>query len=188
MRLIRMSDRSEGFRKLSDPAKNTKNSGLTHVDDTGTARMVDVGGKPVTRRTATASAVCCMQSATSNAIRQTVLSKGDVLGVARLAAIQAAKRTDELIPLCHSLPLDSVDVDFEWLDETRLKVLVTACVTGRTGVEMEAMVGASVACLTIYDMCKSIDRAMSIEAIVLEAKSGGASGEFRRHATEKEQS
>jgi cyclic pyranopterin monophosphate synthase len=176
----------QGFRKLADTVNHSKNAGLTHVDQAGTARMVDVGGKPVTRRTATASAVCCMQSATSEAIRQNVMSKGDVLGVARLAAVLAAKRTDELIPLCHSLPLDSVDVDFQWLDETRLKILVTASVTGRTGVEMEAMVGASVAGLTIYDMCKSIDRTMTIQAVVLEAKSGGTSGEFRRPATEKE--
>ncbi len=106
--------------------------------------------------------------------------KGDVLSVARIAAIQAAKRTDELIPLCHSLPLDGVQVEFQWLSQTELKILVTASVTAQTGVEMEALVGASLAALTVYDMCKAVDRSLSIESIVLESKSGGASGDYQR--------
>lgn len=154
--------------------------GLTHVAADGSARMVDVGDKPLTRRLATASAICRMLPATANAIQANSVLKGDVLSVARIAAIQAAKRTDELIPLCHSLPIDGVQVEFQWLSQTELKILVTASVTARTGVEMEALVGASVAALTVYDMCKAVDRSLSIESLVLESKSGGASGDFQR--------
>ncbi len=153
---------------------------LTHVDSLGKARMVDVGDKPTTHRTAAARAICVMNAATAQAIRDNSLSKGDVLQVARLAGISAAKRTDELIPLCHSVPLDAVQVEFQWLDLTRLQVVTTASCTGRTGVEMEALVAASVAALTVYDMCKSGDRAMSIEVIQLQSKSGGARGDFQR--------
>ncbi len=157
--------------------------GLTHIDKSGAARMVDVGEKPVTRRTATATVVCKMQVETAQQIRLNNLKKGDVLSVARLAAIQAAKRTDELIPLCHSLPIDGVQVDFEWLSNERLKIAVSVSVTARTGVEMEAMVGASIAGLTVYDMCKAIDRTMSLEEVSLAAKTGGTSGDFRRPAS-----
>jgi cyclic pyranopterin monophosphate synthase len=153
---------------------------LTHLDESGAAKMVDVGGKPVSRRTARASSICLMNPATAVAIREVTLAKGDVLSVARLAAIQAAKRTDELIPLCHSLPLDSVQVDFVWLSDSQLKISVTVSVTGRTGVEMESLVGASIAALTVYDMCKAIDRSMSISSVALDSKTGGVSGDYRR--------
>jgi cyclic pyranopterin phosphate synthase len=155
---------------------------LSHVDSQGNAHMVDVGAKAVTRRRATAQAICVMNLETAQAVRSNSLRKGDVLQVARLAAIAAAKRTDELIPLCHSLPLESIDVQFQWLDETRLEVQVTAAATARTGVEMEAMVGASLAALTIYDMCKSSDRQLSIEQVQLLSKTGGVRGDFRRQA------
>lgn len=163
------------------PSKPQINA-FTHLDESGAAKMVDVGQKPITRRTATASAVCTMQTATADAIRACALAKGDVLSVARLAAIQSAKRTDELIPLCHSLPLDSVEVEFHWLASDQLQVRVTARVTGRTGVEMEALVGASMAALTVYDMCKAIDRSMTISSVALDSKTGGASGDFQRLA------
>ncbi len=155
---------------------------LTHVDPQGRARMVDVGDKPVSQRLASATAICVMNAVTAQAIRDNSMSKGDVLQVARLAGITAAKRTDELIPLCHTVPLDSVHLEFHWLEPTRLQVLTTARSTGRTGVEMEALVAASVAALTVYDMCKSSDRAMTIEGIQLQSKSGGARGDFQRGA------
>lgn len=153
---------------------------LTHVDADGAARMVDVGGKATSRRTAVAGAICVMDAKTADAIRQNVTTKGDVLQVARIAAIAAAKRTDELIPLCHSVPLDRIDTEFEWVSEARLLIRVTAVATGKTGVEMEALVGASLAALTIYDMCKAIDRDMRIESVQLHSKSGGSRGDYRR--------
>lgn len=155
---------------------------MSHIDSQGNARMVDVGNKAITRRQATAQAVCVMNAETATAVRNNSLRKGDVLQVARLAAIAAAKRTDELIPLCHTLPLESVDVQFQWLDEHRLQLRVTAAATARTGVEMEAMLGASLAALTVYDMCKSSDRQLTIERIQLLSKSGGVSGDFRRES------
>lgn len=121
-----------------------------------------------------------MQPGTAQAIRNNQLSKGEVLQVARLAAIGAAKRTDELIPLCHSLGLDSVEVNFEWASETELKISVTTQSTSRTGVEMEAMVAASIAALTVYDMCKAIDREMIVSNVQLESKSGGTRGDYQR--------
>lgn len=142
--------------------------------------MIDVGDKSITRRRATAQAVCVMNLETAQAVRSNTLRKGDVLQVARLAAIAAAKRTDELIPLCHTLPLESVGVQFQWLDDTRLQIQVTTAATARTGVEMEAMVAASLAALTIYDMCKSSDRQLTIEGVQLLNKSGGARGDFQR--------
>ena len=163
-------------------------SELSHIDEAGAARMVDVGEKPVTRRTATATVVCRMLPETARQIQLNSLKKGDVLSVARLAAIQATKRTDELIPLCHSLPIDGVKVDFEWLSSERLKIAVTVSVTARTGVEMEAMVGASIAGLTVYDMCKAIDRTLSLEEVSLAAKSGGTHGDFRREDFRREAS
>jgi cyclic pyranopterin monophosphate synthase len=158
---------------------------FSHLDDAGNARMVNVGGKPVTHRTARAAATVQMSPIVANQIRGGPTPKGDVLQVARVAAIVAAKRTDELIPLCHTLPLDQVVVDFQWQSETRLHILVSAAATARTGVEMEALVGASVAALTVYDMCKSLDKGISIEHIRLVAKSGGSSGDYQR-AEERE--
>lgn len=154
---------------------------LTHFDSAGQARMVDVGDKPVSRRTARASAWVEMQEATARKIEQGSFGKGDVLGVARLAGIMAAKRTWELIPLCHPLGLDSMEITFAWETPLRLHVQAMAQTEGRTGVEMEALTAVSVAALTIYDMCKSVDRAMVIGPIQLDEKSGGKSGDFRRN-------
>jgi cyclic pyranopterin phosphate synthase len=155
-------------------------SELTHFDDSGASRMVDVGAKEVTVRTANASGLVRMAAATLKLIRDKSLAKGDVLEVARLAGIMAAKRTDELIPLCHSLPLDGVTIDFSFPDEQTVRVDSSVKVTARTGVEMEALTAVSVAALTIYDMCKSVDRAMTIGDIRLEEKQGGRSGHFKR--------
>ena len=153
---------------------------LTHFDSNGASRMVNVGEKPVTRRFAKAEATMLMQPETLRIINQKEISKGDVLEIARLAGIMACKRTDELIPLCHSLGLDSVEIAFEMVDDRRLKIVSSVHVTARTGVEMEAMTAVSVAALTVYDMCKAIDRRMEIGAIRLAEKSGGRSGHFVR--------
>jgi len=153
---------------------------LTHFDESGASRMVDVGDKSVTSRLAKASGRVTMQPATLARIRQRGLAKGDVLEVARLAGIMAAKRTAELIPLCHTLPLDAVSVGFSFPDERTLAIEAEARVTAKTGVEMEALVAVSAAALTIYDMCKSIDRGMVIGEIRLEEKAGGRSGHFVR--------
>jgi len=153
---------------------------LTHFDEHGASRMVDVGNKPVTQRTARASARVQMAEETLQRIRDGKAAKGDVLEVARLAGIMAAKQTGALIPLCHPLPLDAVTVDFDFPGPTTVSIEARASCTARTGVEMEAMVAASVAALTIYDMCKAIDRAMVIEQVRLEEKSGGRSGHFVR--------
>lgn len=155
-------------------------SKLTHVDSQGVAKMVDVSGKEVSRREAVACSVCRMSSEAAEAIRENGVQKGDVLQVARLAALAATKRTDELILLCHTLPLDSVEVDFEWIEATALRVTVKVAATGKTGVEMEALVGASLAALNVYDMCKAIDRGMVIEGTCLVSKSGGVRGDFQR--------
>jgi cyclic pyranopterin phosphate synthase len=150
---------------------------LTHLDDTGTARMVDIAGKDVTERAALAEAVVVLSPEAFAAARQGNVPKGDVLATARIAGIMAAKKTADLIPLCHPLALSKADVNFEWLDE-RSAIRVTALVktTGQTGVEMEALTAASVAALTIYDMVKAIDKGTAIEAIRLVRKSGGKSG------------
>lgn len=155
--------------------------GLSHVAADGTARMVDVGGKADTARTARASGAITMQAATLEAIVANALAKGDVLGVARLAGIMAAKRTSELIPLCHSVALTDVAIALE-ADETLpgIRVEVVARSVGKTGVEMEALTAASVALLTVYDMAKGIDRGMVIGGIVLEAKTGGVGGPYAR--------
>ncbi|TWU17840.1 cyclic pyranopterin monophosphate synthase MoaC [Bythopirellula polymerisocia] len=153
---------------------------LTHFDEAGASRMVDVGDKPITHRLARASGIVRMQPATRQLILDRKLAKGDVLEVARLAGIMAAKRTGELIPLCHPLPLDAVSIAFSEVDQDALRIEATAEVTAKTGVEMEALTAVSVAALTIYDMCKSVDRAMQIEFIQLEEKSGGRSGHFTR--------
>src|SRR5262245_3365295 len=155
-------------------------SDLTHFDDQGASRMVDVGDKQVTQRTARASGRVVMQPATLARIQQRGFAKGDVLEVARLAGIMAAKRTSELIPLCHPLPLDGVTIDFAFPDERTVTIAAEVKVTAKTGVEMEALTAVSVAALTIYDMCKSIDRGMSIERVQLEEKAGGKSGHFVR--------
>lgn len=153
---------------------------LTHFDSSGAARMVDVGDKPVTARVARASGRVVMQPATLKLIRERGHRKGDVLEVARLAGIMAAKRTGELIPLCHPLPLDGVALAFSYLDDATLGIEATVQCTGRTGVEMEALAAVSVAGLTVYDMCKSADRTMQIDAVRLEEKEGGRSGHFVR--------
>ncbi|MHC4829981.1 MAG: cyclic pyranopterin monophosphate synthase MoaC [Planctomycetota bacterium] len=153
---------------------------LTHVDADGAARMVDVSSKAVTERTAVALARVVMQPDTVAKIRERSFAKGDVLQVARIAGIIGAKRTPDLIPLCHPLPLSSVEVGFGFLSDTTIEVRCTARVAWRTGVEMEAMVGASAAALTIYDMVKAIDRGVVIERIELLEKSGGRSGTWRR--------
>lgn len=154
---------------------------LTHFDEQGAAHMVDVGGKAASKREAIALGRIAMAPETLRIILSGTAAKGDVLGVARLAGIMAAKRTDELIPLCHSLALSSVDVEFEAASETELSVRATCRVEAKTGVEMEALVAVSVACLTVYDMCKAVDRGMEIGAVRLESKSGGRSGEWIRN-------
>ena len=152
---------------------------FTHFDGGGAAHMVDVGDKDVTRRVARAAGRIVMQPATHALIRSGVASKGDVLGVARIAAIQAAKRTSELIPLCHPLPLTRVAVDFTLDDgDCAVAIEVTAETLGRTGVEMEALTAVAVGLLTVYDMCKAVDRGMRIEAVRLIEKRGGKSGPF----------
>lgn len=154
---------------------------LTHIDDKGAARMVDVGDKPETERVAVAGAVVLMEAETLDLLAKGSHKKGDVLAVARIAGIQAAKKCSDLIPLCHPLMLNSVDVDFE-LDENLHRVLLTArCkVSGKTGVEMEALTAVSVAALTIYDMCKAVDRGMQIQDVRLLEKQGGKSGHWLR--------
>jgi cyclic pyranopterin monophosphate synthase len=155
-------------------------SELSHFDEHGASRMVDTTAKPETMREARASGLVRMEPATLALIKDRGLAKGDVLEVARLAGIMAAKRTGELIPLCHPLPLTSARVDFAFEGDSILKIEGTVRCFGWTGVEMEALTAVSVAALTIYDMCKSVDRGMIIERIRLEAKSGGKSGDFQR--------
>jgi cyclic pyranopterin monophosphate synthase len=175
---------------------------LSHFDEQGASRMVDVGDKPITQRTARASGLVRMSAETLALIRDKKLAKGDVLEVARLAGIQAAKRTSDLIPLCHPLPLDAVKVDFTFPDDTEarreprppdsapspyhlpmgeglIRIEAQVDCTGKTGVEMEALTAVSVAALTIYDMCKSAERGITIEQIRLEEKSGGRSGTWK---------
>ena len=153
--------------------------GFTHLDPDGRARMVDVGDKAVTRRRAVARARVAMQAVTAEALAAGTVAKGDALAVARVAGIQAAKRTSELIPLCHPLMLSSVQVDLvpgpSWLD-----IEATAETVDRTGVEMEALTACAVAALTVYDMCKASDRSMQVESLGLLEKSGGRSGDWRR--------
>jgi cyclic pyranopterin phosphate synthase len=156
-------------------------AGFTHFDKEGKARMVDVSDKAETERTATAKGSVIMQPATLALIKEGAVKKGDVLSVARLAGIMGAKRTPDLIPLCHPLALTSVQVDLT-LDEARSAVDITATckLTGKTGVEMEALTAVSVAALTVYDMCKAVDKGMQIADIRLTHKSGGKSGTFER--------
>jgi len=153
---------------------------LTHFDDSGASRMVDTSGKAETERIARASGLVRMNPATAALIRDQKLAKGDVLEVARLAGIMAAKKTGELIPLCHPLPITSAALAFTWEADDLLRIESTVKVVGRTGVEMEALTAVSVAALTVYDMCKAVDRVMTVERLRLEEKSGGKSGGFRR--------
>ena len=154
---------------------------LSHIDESGKARMVDVGAKPATERRARASGFIRMASGTLEAIERNQLAKGDVIAVARVAGVMAAKRTAELIPLCHSLPLDDVQIRIE-LDGSLpgLRVEAEASTTGRTGVEMEAIVGVMVTLVTVYDMAKAHDRGMIISEIRLDEKAGGKSGTWTR--------
>ena len=163
---------------MSDP--DVADTGLTHFDAQGRAQMVDVSEKDVTERIATAGARVVMQPATLAAIQAGEIGKGDVLGVARLAGIMAAKRTPDLIPLCHPLALTKVTVDLV-CDEAAntVEIEATCKLKGRTGVEMEALTAASVAALTVYDMCKAIDKAMQIQDLRLLYKTGGKSGTFQ---------
>ena len=154
-------------------------SDFTHFDEEGRARMVDVGDKPETERVATAKGAVVMAPETLELIMEGRAKKGDVLAVARLAGIMAAKRTADLIPLCHPLALTQVTVDLTPVPPDRVEIEATARLRGRTGVEMEALTAVSVAALTVYDMCKAVDRAMRITDIRLTAKSGGRSGDWR---------
>jgi cyclic pyranopterin phosphate synthase len=151
---------------------------LTHFDQTGASRMVDTSDKPVTHRMAQASALVEMQPETLRMILDRQVSKGDVFEVARLAGIMAAKRTSDLIPLCHPLGLTSVAIDFETLGATSVQITVTAKVQAQTGVEMEALTAAAVAGLTIYDMCKAVDRSIVIREVRLQQKTGGVHGDW----------
>lgn len=154
------------------------NGRLTHLDESGAARMVDVGGKQATARSATASGRIRMTAEALAALTDGSAPKGDALAAARIAGIMAAKRTADLIPLCHPLALDSVAVDFA-VESGCIRVTATASLTGRTGVEMEALTAASIALLTLYDMGKALDKSMVIEDLRLLAKSGGKSGDWR---------
>ncbi|HKJ72664.1 MAG TPA: cyclic pyranopterin monophosphate synthase MoaC [Alphaproteobacteria bacterium] len=159
---------------------------LTHLDAQGSAKMVDVSEKDVTERVAAASGRVTMSAATLKLIKQGSMKKGDVLSVARLAGIMAAKRTHELIPLCHPLALNKIDVDLKLKSRPpSVEITSSVKVSGRTGVEMEALTAASVAALTIYDMCKAVDREMVIGEIKLDFKSGGRSGVFKRSRPKK---
>lgn len=162
-----------GARKMNEATGR-----LTHLDDSGAAHMVDVGAKPATARRAVASGRITMSVEALEAIRAGNAPKGDVLGTARIAGIMAAKRTGDLIPLCHPLGLEAVNIDFAY-EEGAIRATATASLTGKTGVEMEAMTAVSMALLTIYDMAKAIDKGMVIEGVRLIAKSGGKSGDWQ---------
>lgn len=151
---------------------------LTHLDESGHARMVDIGAKPETQRVAIASGRIRMSDEALAAIREGDVPKGDVLAAARIAGIMAAKKTAELIPLCHPLALDAVTVDFAF-EESAVRATATASLTGKTGVEMEAIIATSIALLTIYDMAKALDKGMVIEDVRLIEKRGGKSGTWR---------
>lgn len=154
---------------------------LTHFDDSGRAKMVDITDKPTTERIAIAECVVRMKMDTLQSIIDRKIAKGDVFQVARLAGIMAAKSTAHLIPLCHNIPITSVEIDIEPdLDNSLVKIKTKAKTTAQTGIEMEALVATSIAALTIYDMCKAIDKEMVIDEIKLVYKSGGKSGEFKR--------
>ena len=152
---------------------------LSHLDDSGNARMVDVGAKDITERVAVAKGRVAMQPETLRLVREGGLEKGDVVAVARLAGVMAAKRTSDLVPLCHPVPLTQITVDIEESgDGGGLEITATANATWKTGVEMEALTAVTVAGLTVYDMCKAVDRAMRIESVRLVRKTGGKSGDY----------
>ncbi len=153
---------------------------FSHLDEQGKPRMVDVSHKPVTHRTARASCLVHMQPETQEKIRRHEFHKGDVLQVARLAGIMAAKKTADLIPLCHPLPISSTEIELSFADDRTIAVDARVAATSQTGVEMEALTAASVTALTIYDMCKSVDRSITIGPLQLEEKAGGKSGHFKR--------
>ena len=157
---------------------------LSHFDERGASRMVDVSGKAVTLRLARASGLVRMEPATLTLIQDRRLAKGDVFEVARLAGILAAKRTGDLIPLCHPLGLDAVELSFTVVDPGTVRIEATVRVEARTGVEMEALTAVSIAALTVYDMCKAVDRRMVIDQVRLEEKSGGRGGRFVRDPVE----
>ena len=164
---------------MTEPAKSpAAEPGLSHIDAKGAARMVDVSAKADTVRLAVAEGVVHLQAATLELIQAGGLPKGDVLAVARVAGIMGAKRTSELIPMCHPLPITGVTVDFEPTSDTTLTVRATVKTTGKTGVEMEALTAVSVAALTVYDMCKAVDKGIRIEGIRLLEKHGGKSGDW----------
>jgi cyclic pyranopterin phosphate synthase len=174
---------STGLNLVLEWARNSSDmDDLTHFDEHGASRMVDVSGKEPTLRRARASGRVSMLPETLRRIRDRQITKGDVLEVARLAGIMAAKQTPQLIPLCHVLPLESVEVAFSFPDAETVAIDASVQVTARTGVEMEALVAVSAAALTIYDMCKAIDRGISIDGVRLEEKSGGRSGHFKRES------
>jgi len=153
---------------------------LTHFDEHGRARMVDVSDKAVTKREAVARGLVSMKPETFRMIVNREISKGDVLGVARIAGVMAAKKTSELIPLCHPLAITGIDISFNPIEEeSKIEIQASVHITDKTGVEMEALTAVSIAALTIYDMCKAVDRGMRISDIHLVSKSGGKSGTFR---------
>ena len=178
------SERREEMVPRDDDKGPGAAGGLTHLDQRGGVRMVDVSRKPTTDRLARARAVVLMAPETARAIAEAALAKGDVLSVARLAGIQAAKRTGDLVPLCHPLALEHVEVELT-VESDRVVIETCARVTGRTGVEMEALTAASVAALTVYDMAKSMDRGMRISDVMLVEKRGGASGTWLRAAEDQ---
>lgn len=155
------------------------NDKLTHIDENGKAQMVDVGSKEDTDRSATASGKVLMSIETIEALKKQELQKGDVLGVARVAGIQAAKKTSDLIPLCHPLAINFASIDFI-IKESHVEIEATVKTFGKTGVEMEALTACAVAALTIYDMCKAVDKSVTIEEIKLLEKTGGKSGDWHR--------
>ena len=156
------------------------NARLTHIDENGASRMVDVSEKDVTERIAVAHARVTMKPETFNLIMDKKIAKGDVLGVARVAGIMAAKKTSELVPMCHPLNLNSVKIDYEDNNQDSIEITSEVKVSGKTGVEMEALTAVSICALTIYDMCKSADRSMIISDVYIIKKSGGKSGTFVR--------
>ncbi len=160
--------------------KKTAKPKLSHIDARGRAQMVDVGDKQVTERVAVAGATLVMKPATLKLIQSGGIAKGEVLAVARVAGIMAAKRTHELIPMCHPLPINVAGIEFAARRGGKLDVRATVKVSGKTGVEMEALTAVTTAALTVYDMCKAVDREMTISDVCLHEKSGGRSGHFRR--------
>ena len=173
----RASTGSAGSREPSSAPRASET--LSHLDATGAARMVDVSEKDDTVREAIAEAFVVMQPRTLTLIQQGGLPKGDVIAVARIAGIMAAKRTSDLIPMCHPLPVTGVTLDLAPAGDDRLRITATVKTTGKTGVEMEALTAVSVAALTVYDMCKAVDRGMRVEGVALLEKLGGKSGHWR---------